>query len=158
MCAAFFHRGLSPLCGGGFLRCRSKNLLLSPLEVLGRCLSACRVFIFRSPFFRGLPRNRPPPGAVPPQTPRGLWHKPAYAGRCGGYSRSLRSLKCGREPTVPPTNAPLPDRSRKSFPRVAKELLAARRGSPTNAPWPMATAACKASRRLRAGFRFAQMW
>ena len=31
-------------------------------------------------------------------------HNPAYAGRCGGTSASL---KCGREPAVPPTNAPL---------------------------------------------------
>ena len=31
-------------------------------------------------------------------------HNPAYAGRCGGTSASL---KCGREPAIPPTNAPL---------------------------------------------------
>ena len=55
----FFHRGLSPLCGGGFLRCRSKNLLLSPLEVLGRCLSACRVFYFPQPFFPGVAKELP---------------------------------------------------------------------------------------------------
>ena len=59
LCAAFFHRGLSPLCGGGFLRCRSKNLLLSPLEVLGRCLSACRVFYFPQPFFPGVAKELP---------------------------------------------------------------------------------------------------
>ena len=47
----------------------------------------------------GLPRSCPPPGAVPPhKRPVAYGHKPAYAGRCGGYSRSLRSLKCGREP------------------------------------------------------------
>ena len=47
LCAPhFFHRGIIPLCGGGFLRCRSKNLLLSPIEVLGRCHSACRGFRF----------------------------------------------------------------------------------------------------------------
>ena len=44
------------------------------------------------------------------------------ADACGRVSASL---KCGREPTVPPTNAPLPDRSRKSFPGIAKELPAA---------------------------------
>ena len=126
LCAAFFHRGLIPLCGGGFLRCRSKNLLLSPLEVLGRCLSACRVFYFPQPFFPGIAKELLAARRGSPTNAPCLRHKPAYAGRCGGYSRSLRSLKCGREPTVPPTNAPLPDRSRKSFPGIAKELLAAR--------------------------------
>ena len=46
--------------------------------------------------FRGLPRSCPPPGAVPPhKRPVAYGHKPAYAGRCGGNSASL---KCGREP------------------------------------------------------------
>ena len=29
---AFFHRGLCPLCGGGFRRCRSESLLFTPTE------------------------------------------------------------------------------------------------------------------------------
>ena len=65
-------------------------------------------------------RELPPAGAVQPVstgflksvplcgTPQlftvACGHNPAYAGRCGGTSASL---KCGREPAVPPTNAPL---------------------------------------------------
>lgn len=29
---AFFHRGLCPLCGGGFRRCRFETLLFTPTE------------------------------------------------------------------------------------------------------------------------------
>ena len=41
--AAFFHRGLCPLCGGGFRRCRSESLLFTPAEEGGRCPPACRL-------------------------------------------------------------------------------------------------------------------
>ena len=41
--AAFFHRGLCPLCGGGFRRCRSESLLFTPAEEGGRCHPACRL-------------------------------------------------------------------------------------------------------------------
>ena len=41
--AAFFHRGLCPLCGGGFRRCRSESLLFTPTEEGGRCPPACRL-------------------------------------------------------------------------------------------------------------------
>ena len=60
---AFFHRGNIPLCGGMVLRCRSKAFLLSPIDDVGRCHSACRVFCFSAKAFRGLPRCCPPPGA-----------------------------------------------------------------------------------------------
>ena len=41
--AAFFHRGLCPLCGGGYRRCRSESLLFTPAEEGGRCHPACRL-------------------------------------------------------------------------------------------------------------------
>ena len=41
--AAFFHRELCPLCGGGFRRCRSESLLFTPAEEGGRCPPACRL-------------------------------------------------------------------------------------------------------------------
>ena len=48
---------------------------------------------------------------VPPQTPRGLRPQrlASQADACGRvFPFRSASLKCGREPTVPPTNAPLP--------------------------------------------------
>ena len=41
--AAFFHRGLCPLCGGGFRRCRSESRRFTPAEEGGRCHPACRL-------------------------------------------------------------------------------------------------------------------
>ena len=40
--AAFFHRGLCPLCGGNFLRFALKIPCFPPQGKVGRCLSACR--------------------------------------------------------------------------------------------------------------------
>ena len=58
--------------------------------------------------------------------PYGLWPT-------GGNSRSLCSLKCGRNLRFP-HKRPLPDRFRKGFPGIAKVLLTARRGSPHKRP------------------------
>ena len=49
--------------------------------------------------------------------------------------------------TAPPTNAPLPDRFYEGFPGIAKELLAARRGSPPQTP-PSLTVSTKVFRGL----------
>ena len=126
-CAPHFFIGDYPPLRSFFSAFGSQKTAVTPLEALGRCLAACRVFYFPQPFFPGIAkellaaRRGSPPTSAPC-----LRHKPAYAGRCGGDSRSLRSLKCGREPDGSPLKRPLPDRFHESFPGVAKELLAAR--------------------------------
>ena len=86
----------------------------------------------------GLPRSCPPPGAVPPhKRPVAYGHKPAYAGRCGGYSRSLRSNVVGTYGS--PTNAPSLTVSAKAF-----------RGLPRNCPPPGVPRSCSPQGRRQA--------
>ena len=63
--------------------------------------------------FRSLPLHSNVVGNLrfPPQTPRGLRPQrlASQADACGRvFPFRFAPLKCGREPTVPPTNAPLP--------------------------------------------------
>ena len=69
------------------------------------------VFLFFRRGFQGGAKELLAAGAVPPQTPRGLRPQrlASQADACGRvFPFRFASLKCGREPTVPPTNAPLP--------------------------------------------------
>ena len=69
------------------------------------------VFLFFRRGFQGVAKELLAAGAVPPQTPRGLRPQrlASQADACGRvFPFRFASLKCGREPTVPPTNAPLP--------------------------------------------------
>lgn len=70
--AAFFHRGLCPLCGGGFRRCRFETLLFTPIEE----------------------RRQMPSGLPPLRLWRGKDCKKRHPGEPGVF---LFSRECGRE-------------------------------------------------------------
>ena len=107
--AAFFGALTLRLCVPHFSTGRLSPYVVvhNPIEDLGRCHSACRDFRFHKSF-PGIAKELPAARRGSPTNAPCLRHKPAYAGRCGGNSRSLRSLKCGREPDGSPHKRPPP--------------------------------------------------
>ena len=92
------------------LRYRSKPFLFTPFSRTRQMPFGLPSFLFFRKSFPGIAKELPAARrGSPHKRPVAYGHKPANAGRCGGYSRSLRSLKCGRNLRFPPKR-PLPDR------------------------------------------------
>ena len=83
----------------------------------------------------------------PPQTPRAYGTNRLTPAAAAGIPVHFAHSNVVGNLTVPPTNAPLPDRFYEGFPGIAKELLAARRGSPPQTP-PSLTVSTKVFRGL----------